>query len=158
MGGDEFSAKTIDIIRKRASFICSNPDCRALTLSPSAEDQTKTIYIGVAAHITAASEGGPRFDPSLTPQQRSSVDNGIFLCSSCATMIDKNDGLDFSVELLRSWRKDHLNWVSNNLNKRVSLFDEKMTIPNCVFRRKWTPVPIDGGQQFRTMMDTCSNR
>jgi len=34
-------------------------------------------------------------------------------------MIDKNNGIDFSVELLKEWKKDHEEWVRNNLNKSV---------------------------------------
>jgi hypothetical protein len=33
-------------------------------------------------------------------------------------MIDKNSGLDFSVELLKHWKSDHDKWVRTNLNKR----------------------------------------
>jgi hypothetical protein len=35
--------------------------------------------IGVAAHITAASPEGARYDPSLPPEQRRAADNGIWL-------------------------------------------------------------------------------
>ena len=114
---NDFDSKTIEIIAKRASYICSNPDCRSLTLSPSETDPEKYIYIGKAAHITAASGNGPRYDPSLTPEQRSSIENGIFLCSNCADMIDKNMGLDFPVALLKKWKYNHEIWVKDNLNK-----------------------------------------
>jgi len=82
-------------------------------------DEGSTLYIGKAAHITAASENGPRYDSSLSPEQRKSINNGIFLCSNCADMIDKNNGLDFSTDLLKTWKVDHENWVSLNLNKKV---------------------------------------
>ncbi len=117
---DDFDQKAIGVIAKRASYICSNPNCRSLTLCPSETDTEKYIYIGKVAHITAASENGPRYDPSLTSEQRCSVENGIFLCSNCADMIDKNKGLDFSVDLLKEWEKDHEAWVKENLNKSVN--------------------------------------
>jgi len=117
---DDFSPKVIDSLAKRASFICSNPDCRSQTLCPSETDPEKVIYIGKVAHITAAAENGPRYDPSLTPKQRASVQNGIFLCSNCAEMVDKNQGLDFSVDLLKNWKRDHEIWVKENLNKSVN--------------------------------------
>lgn len=117
---DGFNPKTIEALTKRASYICSNPDCRSLTLCPSEEDLEKYICIGKAAHITAASEGGPRYDPSLTPEQRSSIGNGIFLCSNCAEMIDKNNGIDFPVDLLREWKRKHEAWVKANLNKSLN--------------------------------------
>ena len=117
---DDFSPRTKEIISKRASFICSEPDCRSLTLCPSDAEPKKFIYIGKVAHITAASQEGPRFDSSLTPEQRSSPDNGIFLCSNCADMIDKNNGVDFTVTLLKIWKNEHEKWVKDNLNKSVT--------------------------------------
>ncbi|MGD0036395.1 MAG: hypothetical protein ABSC53_03780 [Bacteroidota bacterium] len=116
---DDFDPKVVDTLSRRASFICSNPDCRALAIAPSNEDTSKAIYIGVAAHITAAAEGGPRYDPNLTPDQRASIENGIFLCSSCSVMIDKNGGIDFPTNLLHQWKRNHEQWVREHLNKSV---------------------------------------
>ncbi len=117
---DNFDAKTIETLAKRASYICSRPECRALTISPSSVSVDKYLYLGKAAHITSAASKGPRFDPSVTPEQRKSIENGIFLCSSCADMIDKNSGLDFSVEHLREWKSQHEAWVRSNLNKSIA--------------------------------------
>ena len=123
-GRDNFSKKTIEAIAKRASFICSNPECRCLTLCPSDEDQKKYIYIGKVAHITGAAKGGPRYDSSLSKEQRGSIENGIFICSNCAEMVDKNEGIDFPEVTLREWKKDHEEWISQNLNKsRKSLIN-----------------------------------
>ncbi|PJB21976.1 MAG: hypothetical protein CO114_02515 [Euryarchaeota archaeon CG_4_9_14_3_um_filter_38_12] len=116
---DEFDQSTIEILAKRASYICSNPECRYLTLCPS-EKPDKYIYIGKVSHITAASRNGPRYDLTLTPEQRSSIENGIFLCSNCAEMVDKNKGLDFPVNLLKRWKDEHEIWVRENLNKSVN--------------------------------------
>ena len=113
---DDFNKATIDALGKRAAFICSRPDCKISTLSPSQADDNKFIYIGKAAHITAASEGGPRYDESLSTEERKSITNGIFLCSNCAEMIDKNNGVDFSVETLKKWKEQHESWVSKNIN------------------------------------------
>ncbi len=118
-GRDDFDKPVVDALAKRAAFICSNPDCKTQTIAPSEEDSLKFIYIGKAAHITAASEGGPRFESSMSSDERKSIGNGIFLCSNCADMIDKNKGIDFSVELLHKWKSTHEDWVSNNLNKKI---------------------------------------
>lgn len=67
------------------------------------EDATKAVNLGVAAHITAAAPGGPRYDASLTPEQRSSIENAIWLCQNCAKLID-NDPARFPVALLREWK------------------------------------------------------
>jgi hypothetical protein len=118
-GRDDFDKPVMDALAKRAAYICSNPDCKALTIAPSTDDDTKFIYIGKAAHITAAAKRGPRFDPNISSEERKSINNGIFLCSNCADMIDKNKGIDFPVELLRKWKNDHESWVGKNLNKKV---------------------------------------
>lgn len=119
---DDFDKKIVDVIGKRASFICSNPDCRSITLCPSAEDESKFTYIGKAAHITAAAEGGPRYDSNLSSEERKSASNGIFLCSNCADMIDKNNGINFTVDQLKKWKKDHEDWAAQHLNKSLNSF------------------------------------
>jgi hypothetical protein len=63
------------------------------------------VNVGVAAHITAASQGGPRFDPSLTESQRASHENGIWLCQNCAKLID-NDVLAYPATLLQAWKRE----------------------------------------------------
>jgi len=100
---DDFDAKTKEILARRAGYRCSNPDCRKLTSGPQ-EDPAKAVSIGVAAHITAASEGGPRFDSSLSPEERRSVDNGIWLCQNCAKLID-SDVQRYTPELLCEWKR-----------------------------------------------------
>jgi len=57
----------------------------------------------VAAHITAASPGGKRFDDSLSSKERSSYNNGIWLCQLCAKMID-SDSFSYPVVLLHEWK------------------------------------------------------
>jgi hypothetical protein len=114
---DNFPKPVVDLLSKRAAYICSNPDCHSLTIAPSEADETKIIFVGEAAHIFGASGGGPRYDAKMKPEERSSLSNGIFLCGSCATMIDKNNGLDFPVDLLREWKNRHDKWVAENLNK-----------------------------------------
>ena len=67
-------------------------------------DSTKAVNIGVAAHITAASEGGPRYYPKLSSEERQSSNNGIWLCQDCAKLID-TDELRFPVDLLHEWKR-----------------------------------------------------
>lgn len=116
---DDFNTKTTETLAKRASYICSNPLCRCLTVAASEIDEIKFLYTGKAAHITAAAEGGPRYDGTLTPEQRSDISNAIFLCSNCADMIDKNKGIDFPASMLLDWKNQHEKWVRENLNKSI---------------------------------------
>ena len=99
---DNFSLSTTRILAARAAYRCSNPSCKQPTSGPRL-DSDASINIGVGAHITAASFGGPRFDLSLTPEERSSVNNGIWLCQNCAKLVD-NDERRFPVNLLQSWK------------------------------------------------------
>src|SRR5579864_8372764 len=101
MNRDDFSQRVINTSKMRAAFICSNPSCKAMTLFPSSEDENLVQYIGIAAHITSASPGGPRYDTSMMKEERESISNAIFLCSNCATLIDKNGGVDYPVATLK---------------------------------------------------------
>jgi len=104
MARDDFPRAVVDILAKRVGVRCSNPLCRKLTTGPRSEE-ARIVNIGVAAHVTAASVGGPRYDTSLTSEQRQSIENGIWLCQNCAKLID-NDPNRYTIELLRRWRKD----------------------------------------------------
>jgi len=100
---DEFPEPVKRILASRVGFRCSRPACGRDTSGPQ-EDSQLSINIGVAAHITAAAPGGARFDESLSPEQRSSPENGIWLCQSCAKLVD-NDESRYTVERLRQWRR-----------------------------------------------------
>lgn len=101
---DDFDQNTKEILARRVAYRCSNPKCRNVTSGPQ-QDPAKAMNIGVAAHITAASPGGPRYDASLLPEGRKSPQNGIWLCQNCAKLID-NDPYDYPVEKLMDWKKD----------------------------------------------------
>jgi hypothetical protein len=102
MDRDDFSKQTRDRLAMRVGVRCSNLFCRKLTTGPRTESPY-IINIGVGAHITAASPGGPRYDPSLSSQQRESAENGIWLCQNCAKLIDNDQGR-YSAEVLREWK------------------------------------------------------
>jgi hypothetical protein len=86
---DDFSRGTKERLAKRAGMRCSNPDCRSPTAGPDSLDGT--VNVGEAAHVTAASSGGARYDESLSPEQRQSIENGIWLCRRCAKIIDDDE-------------------------------------------------------------------
>ncbi len=99
---DDFDQRTKDVLFKRARAKCSNPTCRRETCEAHSEED-KAVNIGVAAHITAASPGGPRYDPALSVEERKFPSNGIWLCQTCAKLID-SDSPKYTVELLRTWK------------------------------------------------------
>jgi hypothetical protein len=99
---DDFSPKVVENLAKRVGHFCSRPGCNQPTTGPQANPE-KVINVGAAAHITAASPNGPRYDPGLTPAQRRSIENGIWLCQTCAKLVD-NDEIRYPTSLLREWK------------------------------------------------------
>ena len=103
MPSDDFRNAVRELLAKRVAVRCSNPGCARNTSGPRS-DPNQSITIGVAAHISAASLGGPRYDSSMTTEERRSVENGIWLCQSCSKLIDSDSAL-YTVETLRNWKR-----------------------------------------------------
>ncbi len=100
---DDFSLSTKELLANRVGRKCSNPNCRKLTCGAN-DSPEKFTNIGVASHICAAAKGGPRYDANMTPQERKSFENGIWLCQSCSKLID-TDISRYTKESLLSWKK-----------------------------------------------------
>ncbi|MDW3197469.1 MAG: hypothetical protein R8G66_34145 [Cytophagales bacterium] len=77
-----------------------------MTIGPSAEAPDSVNNIGEAAHITAAAPGGPRYDATLTAEQRKDISNGIWLCGTHARMIDR-DVVTWTVAHLQEVKRRH---------------------------------------------------
>jgi len=102
---DNFPKHIVETLAERVGYRCSKPGCPTPhTIGPHT-DPSKAVNLGVAAHITAASPRGPRYDPSLTPEERSASENGIWLCVKCSTLIDRDDPR-YPVHLIRRWKQD----------------------------------------------------
>jgi hypothetical protein len=115
---DEFTVGIKEELAKRVGFLCSNPGCRQPTSGPQSTP-SGTVNIGVAAHITAASFGGPRYDDSLVSNERGSSGNGIWLCQTCAKLVD-SDQSRYTVEKLREWKSDAEAAAARALEQRRS--------------------------------------
>lgn len=100
---DDFPKQTITEIAKGVGYRCSNPECARPTVGANAA-QNGLITIGVAAHICAASPGGPRYEPAQTREGRRERDNGIWLCQNCGKLVDA-DAQKFTVEVLTGWKR-----------------------------------------------------
>lgn len=101
---DEFSEQTKRSLAQRVGYRCSRPECGATTVGPQ-DEPSKAVNVGVAAHITAASAAGPRYDPLFNAEERTAAANGIWLCQNCAKLID-NDPNRFTIEVLQRWKID----------------------------------------------------
>jgi hypothetical protein len=101
---DEFMAPVRRALAHRVSLQCSNPLCKRPTAAPHSQPD-KYNLLGEAAHITGARPDGPQYDPSLSHAERSSITNGIWLCRTCARIIDADEER-FPPSILRFWKLD----------------------------------------------------
>ena len=101
MSRDDFREAIKRTIAQRAGYRCSNQTCLRPTMGPDGDQGAASI--GVASHITAAAEGGPRYDPSLTQEERAAAENGIWLCQTCSRLVDV-DVASHSADQLREWK------------------------------------------------------
>jgi hypothetical protein len=103
MARDDFPSSVIRKLRERVNLRCSNPSCRVPTSAPSNESNDAVNNTGIAAHICAASEGGPRYKAAMTSKERKSIDNAIWLCAICSIKIDRDEE-SYKEEELREWK------------------------------------------------------
>jgi len=103
---DNFSNATKIALAKRAGYRCSYPGCKATTVGPSDENSEASANTGEVAHISAAAggSGARRRLPELSPDYRSSIDNGIWFCKTHAKLID-TDEVTYTVPMLKHWRR-----------------------------------------------------
>ncbi len=144
MAAPDFSEPVKRAIRHRASYICSNPNCKQPTLLPSSENEDEYIMDGEVAHIKDAREKTQRFDEKMSDDERASISNGLYLCAKCHTEIDKNKGADYPVELLEKWKKDHHDWLISVHHERMQGISENtgttVNIKDSVFAHKATVI------------------
>jgi hypothetical protein len=72
------------------------------------------VNVGVAAHISSAAPGGPRYNSALCSSQRANIRNGIWLCQTCSKLIDA-DEQRHSVTVLSRWKDE----VEREAHRRI---------------------------------------
>lgn len=96
---------------------CAAPDCTRALIARDNESITSKI-----CHIEAASENGPRFNSSMTDDERRHFDNLVLLCDECHTIIDNMENeKEYPVELLKEWKLNHESKRLTALNSNTSL-------------------------------------
>ncbi|HEY3452540.1 MAG TPA: hypothetical protein VGK67_39720 [Myxococcales bacterium] len=100
---DDFPLMTKWRLAQRVGLLCSFEDCQLHTTGPSEEAEAKVNNVGVACHICGAAPGpgSRRYDSKMTPEERSSIENGIWLCGTHSRQID-NDEVTWTVEKLKA--------------------------------------------------------
>ena len=106
---DEFSERVKRTVAERAAYICAK--CRRPTVGPHS-DPDKSLKTGEACHICAAAPGGPRFNADQTAEERSGIENAIWLCNECSTRIDKDESA-YPVDVLAERKRNHETWIRN---------------------------------------------
>lgn len=102
---DEFSESTRRALAERCSYRCSYLGCGLATVGPSEESDKAVSRTGVACHISAAASGrgSRRYDSNMTPEARSHINNGIWMCATHSVEIDR-DGSRYTTEILSHWK------------------------------------------------------
>lgn len=123
---DDFSRKTKGMLAKRVANVCSNPSCRVRTIGPD-EGGAGRLISGLLHISPPPRAGGPRYDPFMTLEERSGIDNGIWLCQNCAHLIDA-DSATYPVELLHRWKEQAEREARASLGKRCSLSETEAQV------------------------------
>jgi hypothetical protein len=113
----EFSKAVKLAIAKRAAYICSNPSCRMLTLHLTDIEHLHVRFKGRIAPICTPTAQGARFDPTLNGNQLKAIDNAIFLCLQCVSLVNRRRGESHPAALLHEWKDQHKKWVRAQLKQ-----------------------------------------
>ena len=83
----------------KSGNLCAFPNCTALMMNEQG------VFIGQVCHIKAAENGGPRFSPAMTNEQRRAPANLMLMCYAHHQVTD--DEKKFPVNKLRKMKRDH---------------------------------------------------
>lgn len=112
---DEFNKKTKSLVALRSNYQCAL--CGQATAGPSDESSSAVTIIGEAAHIHAAAPGpgARRYLASMSREERSHIDNAIWLCANHARLIDR-DQTRFTPDYLREMKRKRENAISTEIS------------------------------------------
>ena len=153
---DNFSEKTRRILRERVGGKCSNPLCNRETCGPS-DLEDKSLIIGEAAHIRAAAPGGPRYDPTMTSEERMHISNGIWLCRDCARLIDI-DASAYPVEKLLSWKKEAERRQREHLGHKIRMQENVLENQFPIYLSETPPSVVECYIERRTLEESIKER
>lgn len=110
------SLKTQKALWGKAASRCSFPECRK-ELAQSTEDELDHFTIGDVSHIISGKESGPRsrLNRDYPLERIDDYNNLILLCKAHHKQVD-SDETRYTVEELLSLKRNHENWVRENLN------------------------------------------
>lgn len=125
---DNFTQAVIQILYKRAGGKCCR--CAAPTFGPVSNNPLKSVNIGQAAHIAAAAPLGPRYLPTMSLEERTSAANGMWMCSNCHDIIDR-DVNEYPTSTLKKMKydaekraKNEMGVASRLVSKQINMYWE----------------------------------
>lgn len=99
--------ETLRALFAKSGNCCAFPGCKNRIIN------NKNQLIGEVCHIEAAEEGGERYNPNQTDEERRHYDNLILLCHE--HHVETNDIQEYTVNKLKNMKKVHeANFINNN--------------------------------------------
>jgi hypothetical protein len=113
----QYKPSTVKRLHTLSGNQCAAPNCDR----PLIARDGRTI-VSKICHIEAFGKNGPRYNPYMTDDDRRHFDNLILLCDECHSIIDnKENENNYSVSLLKEWKKNHEGKRINQLSLNPSL-------------------------------------
>lgn len=127
----------------RSDNTCAFPGCSHLLVDDDGH------VIGHVAHIAARRPSGPRYDSSMTADERDSFENLILLCPTHHVTVDHNPDtftLDSLVEMKRS--AEALSGIALSDDQVLGVIDIEIEVADVVparnFDNDWLIIKLDG--------------
>lgn len=99
----QYKPTTIRRLDKLSGNQCAEPSCQKKLIAEDGQS-----IISKICHIEAASKNGPRWNSTMTDDERRDSSNLILLCDEHHTIIDnKINEAKFPVALLKQWKSAH---------------------------------------------------
>lgn len=106
--------KTPTLTTIKKLFLLSSNKCAFLSCNQLLYDEESDQLVGEICHIEAAEEGGERFNPKQTDEQRRHISNLILFCANHHKVT--NNVEIYSVDKLKKIKKEH---EQKNKNKTI---------------------------------------
>jgi len=81
-------------------------------------DDSSELPLGEAAHIEGYGVGSPRYNPSMSEQERNSYSNLILLCPTCHSIIDK-DISEYTTTKIKTIKNEHEKWIESLIKDKL---------------------------------------
>jgi hypothetical protein len=133
------SITTLKRLFAESGNLCAFPACTIRII-----DSQSGVVIGEICHIKAREQGGPRYDPLQSPEERDAYDNLILLCSIHHKVIDSD------IEAYTDERLSRMKEAHRSRGLEPSLIDDQALNALC----KQSDLQVMGGSIITTINQT----